>query len=84
VGWTEVYNVNTETLAIPALVTEAESTALLEKLRVAQQALGERALIPTTGQQSKYRWTSGFKVLRRPPRPQGRALLPLIAVARAS
>lgn len=79
----EVDTVNTETLAIPALVTEAESDALLQKLRAAQQALGERALIPTTGEQSKFRWTSGFKVLRRPARPLGRALPMRMAAARA-
>lgn len=79
----EVDTVTTETLAIPALVTEAESDALLQKLRAAQQALGERALIPTTGQQSKFRWTSGFKVLRRPSRPHGRALPLGMTAARA-
>ncbi len=63
----------TGTLAIPALVTEAESAALLRKLRAAQQALGERALIPTTGQPSKFRWTNGCKVLGDPSRPPGRA-----------
>ena len=73
----------TEMLAIPALVTEAESAALLQKLRAAQQALGERALIPTTGQQSEYRWTSGFKVLRRAPRLRNVTLTAATAWGRA-
>ena len=61
-----------ETLAIPAAVTEEEAAALLRRMREAQQALGDRALIPVCGGQSKYRWTSGFKTLRRPTRPQTR------------
>jgi hypothetical protein len=64
--------VATETLAIPAAVTEEESAALLRRMREAQQALGDRALIPVCGQPSSYRWTSGFKTLRRAPRSRGR------------
>lgn len=61
-----------ETPAIPVAVTEAESAGLLRRMREAQQALGDRALVPATGQPSTYRWTSGFKTLRRSPRPCAR------------
>ena len=39
-----------ETPAIPVAVTEAESAGLLRRMREAQQALGDRALVPATGQ----------------------------------
>ncbi len=64
----------TETPAIPAAVTEAESAALLRRMREAQQAMGDRALIPVCGKPSTYRWTAGFKTLRGAPRVGSRTL----------
>ncbi len=62
----------TETPAIPPAVTEAESAALLRRMREAQQAMGDRALVPVCGRPSTYRWTAGFKILRSAPRPSSR------------